>query len=103
MKRFRKPIKQQKIASERINILFAEAKKMFGEDAKLSDRYMQLARKISMKYKVKIPSEFKRQFCKKCGTYLVPGTNCRVRTREGHLVYNCLKCKNIMRFGYRDN
>ena len=100
-KRIVKPQKQRKIALERIEVLFKEAKNMFKEDSKLSDRYVQLARKIAMKYKVKIPSKFKRRICKNCHKYLVPGKNCRVRTHKGHIVYYCLKCKNFMRIGYK--
>ena len=100
-KHIKKPVQQQKIASERINILFNEAKRMFDEDSKLSDRYVKLARKISMKYKVKIPPEFKRNFCKNCHGYLVPGKNLRVRTNKGHMVYYCLNCKHFMRIGYK--
>jgi|TARA_Y100000310_G_scaffold191612_1_gene191565 ribonuclease P protein subunit RPR2 len=100
-KHLKKPEKQRKIALERIIILFSEAKKMFKEDSKLADKYVKLARKISMKYKVPIPSQLKRRFCKHCYKFLIPGTNVRVRTNKGHLVYNCLNCKHIMRFVYR--
>ena len=100
-KRIVKPQKQRKIALERIEVLFKEAKNMFKEDSKLSDRYVQLARKIAMKYKVKIPSKFKRRICKNSHRYIVPGKNCRVRTHKGHIVYYCLECKNFMRIGYK--
>ena len=100
-KHIKKPVKQQKIALERINILFKEAKSMFKEEPKLADKYIKLARKISMKYKVKIPSKFKRRFCKHCHKYLVPGKNVRIRTHKGHMVYYCLNCKYIMRFVYK--
>jgi len=100
-KHYKKPEKQRKIALERINILFKEAKNMIEEDPKLSDRYVQLARRIAMKYKVKIPSNFKRRFCKNCHKYLVAGKNLRVRTHKGHMVYFCLNCRHYMRFVYR--
>ena len=95
-----KPVKQQKIALERINILFMEAKSMFKEDPELSDKYAKLARKIAMKYKVKIPSKHRRNFCKHCHSYLMPGKNLRVRVQRGHMVYYCLNCKHISRFVY---
>ena len=95
-----KSVKQQKIALERVNILFREAKSMFKEDPKLSDKYAKLARKIAMKYKVKIPSEHKRSFCKNCHSYLMPGKNVRIRLQRGHMVYYCLNCRHIARFVY---
>jgi len=92
--------KQKQIAAERIKVLFEEAKKAFRKDSKLSDRYVHLARKIAMKYKVKVPRELKRKFCKHCYCYLVPGSNCRVRLQGKKVVYYCLKCKKFMRFPY---
>ena len=92
---------KKKIALERIDTLFKQAKNVFKEDSKISDKHVQLARRIAMKNKVKIPAEFKRRICKNCHKYLVPGRNCRVRTHKGHLVYYCLNCKGFMRIGYK--
>jgi len=97
----KKPFEQRKIALERINELFKQARIMFKEDSKLSDRYVALARKISMKFKVKIPSKLKRQFCKHCYKFLMPSVNCRVRTKEGRLVYYCFSCKKHYRIPYK--
>ena len=90
----------QRIATERIRTLFEQAGLMFREDATLANRYVALARAISMKYKVRIPSALKRRFCKHCHAYLVPGVNLRVRTREGRLTYYCLVCKRFWRMPY---
>ena len=97
----KKPIAQTKIAQERIQELFEQAHKKFKEDPSLSNRYVQLARRIAMRYKVRIPPELKRRFCKHCHTYLVPSKNVRVRTHEGKVVYYCLTCKKFMRFPYK--
>ncbi len=96
----KKPQKQVEIAKERIAELFRQAALSFDEDHLLSDRYVEIARKISMKIKVRIPSELKRRFCKHCHSYLVPGRNCRVRTHEGKVVYTCGVCRKFMRFPY---
>jgi ribonuclease P protein subunit RPR2 len=97
----RKPASQVSIAKERIQELFRQAEEVFDEDPKLADRYVELARKISMKIKVRIPSSLKRKFCKHCYCFLKPGKNCRVRTHEGKVVYYCQKCKKYMRFPYK--
>ena len=97
----RKPLEQVKIAKERIRVLFDQAKEVYKEDPKLSDRYVELARKIAMKFKVRIPSDLKRLFCKHCYCYLVPSKNCRVRLQKGKVVYYCLNCKKYMRFVIR--
>ena len=88
----------KQIAKERITYLFEQAKKTFNKHPSLSNRYVTLARKLSMKYKVQIPRELKRRFCKHCYKYLMPGNNCRVRTKKGKVVYYCLNCKKYMRF-----
>lgn len=96
----RKPAKQKELVLERIQILFKEAKDSFKKDPKLSNRYVKLARELAMKYKITIPKELKRRFCKHCHSYLFPSVNVRVRTREGKVVYYCLNCKKYMRFPY---
>ncbi|AJF61132.1 TPA: ribonuclease P [Candidatus Woesearchaeota archaeon] len=90
----------KEIALERINELFSQAEKVFRKSPDLADRYVELARKIGMKYKVTMPRQHKRRFCKHCYTYLVPGANCRVRLTGQKVVYFCHKCRNYMRFPY---
>lgn len=86
------------IAKNRIDQLFFQADEVFSEDPELSDRYVDLARKLAMKFKVKLRSEYKRKFCKHCYKYLRSGVNARVRTRNGKVVYTCLSCKKFSRF-----
>ncbi|MBW3015897.1 ribonuclease P [Candidatus Woesearchaeota archaeon] len=94
----RKPADQINIAKERIKELFRQADQEFKNDPKLSDRYVQLARKIAMKFRIRIPRELKRKFCKHCYSYFKPGVTVRIRTKPGKVVYYCLKCKKYMRF-----
>lgn len=96
----KKPQWMKKIAKERINILFQQAEKEFKKHPERSNRYIELARKISMKYQVKIPKKLRRRFCHKCYKFLMPGENCKIRTKskkEKHLVIKCLECGNKMR------
>ena len=92
---------QKEIARERINALFRQAKEVFKEKPELADRYVFLARKIAMRYKLRIPFELKRRFCKHCYKYLVSGRNCRIRVQRGKIVYYCLSCKRFMRVPYK--
>jgi len=89
--------KQKEIARERIQILFQQAEQKFAENKSLANRYVTLARKLSMKAKVRIPRELKRKFCKHCYKFLMPGKNARVRVRENKVVISCLECKKFMR------
>ena len=93
--------KQKKIACERVAYLFNLAENIFDEDKNLAKRYVQLARKINTKYNYRIPSELKRRFCKKCGSYLKQGRNVTVRLHSSKLIYHCNECGAVMRFGYK--
>lgn len=95
------PSKQREIAQERIKILFEQAEEVFHKDRVLANRYVEMARKIAMKIKVRIPLESKRKFCKHCHKFLMPGVNARVRTRDGKVVISCLECKKFMRIPIR--
>ena len=92
---------QKKLALNEVTGLLNKAKTVFDEKPDLADKYVQKARRTALKYKVKLPLEYKRSICKNCHGFLVPGKNLRVRTHKGHMVYYCLKCKGFMRVGYK--
>lgn len=91
----------KKIANERIKILFEEAEKCFKTHPERARRYVELARKIGMRYNVRL-RKYKKKFCKKCNAYLKPGVNCRVRVNKNKkaVLYTCLGCGHIMRYPY---
>jgi len=91
----------RRIARERIAILFARAKEAFPTSPDLANRYVSLARKISMKQRVRLDREFRRQFCHHCHRFLVPGVNARVRISRGRVVVTCLSCRRQTRYPVR--
>ncbi|MCD6559112.1 ribonuclease P [Thermococci archaeon] len=91
---------KKEIARERIEILFTLAERVFPYDKSLANRYVAIALGVQQKAKVKMPRKWKRRYCKKCHSFLVPGVNARVRLREGHVVVKCLECGHIMRYPY---
>lgn len=92
----------RKIAKERIEILFRQAEKEFPEHKERSNRYVELARKIGMRYKVRIPKKLKRKFCNNCYSYIKPGVNCSVRldSEENTVVWKCKECGHKKRYPY---
>jgi ribonuclease P protein subunit RPR2 len=96
-----KPLYQIKIAKERIDILFDEAEKMVKKDKKLANRYVELARKIGMRYNVRIPSEKKRRFCKHCYAYLKPGITSHTKVDKGVVKITCLACRKKTNIPYK--
>ncbi len=96
-----KPREQQELAERAVDKYFKAAERFFKEDKETANDCAREARRVAMKFKVRIPSKYKRRFCKKCLSYLVPGVNCRVRLHKKNVITYCFKCKNVMKVGYR--
>jgi len=91
----------KEIARERIEKLFDLAEEHFRENPLLSDRYVELARKIGMKCQVRMPARLKMRFCRRCGSFLIAGVNSKFRVRsdgDGRVVVTCLRCGTIKRY-----
>ncbi len=96
-----KPKLTKKQAKEAIENLFKQAKSVFSKNKTMANKLIKKARRIAMKMRLRIPSHIKRNFCKYCHSFLVPGQNLRVRTQQGKLVYYCLECKKHWRMPYK--
>ncbi|MBA4447464.1 MAG: RNase P subunit [Nitrosopumilaceae archaeon] len=48
-------------------------------DPELSQRQASIARRISSKYKIRMPYDLRIVFCKKCKSFIAPGINSRIR------------------------
>ena len=68
-----------KIAMERMQILIDSAISNARTDPDLSQRHASLARRISTKYKIRMPYHLRMVFCKKCKLFIAPGINSRIR------------------------
>ncbi len=83
----------EKLALERIKILFKLAKEEYKRGRKdLANRYVYIARKIAMKVNLRMPLEYKRQFCKNCGAFWVVGDNVVKRIKKKVIEYTCKEC-----------
>jgi ribonuclease P protein subunit RPR2 len=94
----KKPEYQVKIAKERIDTLFDEAEKIRKENPKLAQRYIVLAKKIGMRFNVRIPKHLKRKYCKYCYSSL-PASGRRLK--NGIINIKCLNCNKMIRFPYK--
>jgi len=88
----------KKIASERIAILFQQALLAFPSHPERSDRYVEIARRIAMRQRIRIEQGFRRQYCHHCYSFLVPGKNMRVRVHRGNVVVTCYSCNKKTRY-----
>ncbi|MCS7124140.1 MAG: ribonuclease P [Candidatus Bathyarchaeota archaeon] len=94
----------KRIAKQRIQKLFRLAIKIHKENQQLAQRYVDIARRIAMAAKVRLPTEYRRLVCRHCKSFILPGVSCRVRIkqrREPHVVITCLKCGGYIRIPLR--
>lgn len=88
------------MAQQRILRLFELAACEFKTRPERSNRYVQLARRIGMRYRVRMPRELKRMVCKHCHAYLVQGATARTRLQGTHISTTCTACGKQMRQPY---
>jgi ribonuclease P protein subunit RPR2 len=94
----------RRIALQRVRTLFSLASETIHDDSALAQRYVSLARKIAMAAKLRLPKEYRRQVCRHCKSFILPGVNSRVRIqqrREPHVVITCLACGGQTRIPLR--
>ena len=69
----------RRIAMERMQILVGAAVRAARADPGLAERYAFLARRISTRYRIRMPYDLRIVFCKKCKSFIAPGLNSRIR------------------------
>ncbi len=82
------------LALERIYRLFELAEQEFLTQPKRSHHYVQLALKIGMRNRCRIPSELKTSYCKKCHSFLKDKINRDIIDRGGFVEIHCHECNN---------
>ncbi len=90
---------ERKIALRRVQFLLSIAQEIKFEDYELARRYVNLARKISMRYRIRIPKDL-RLYCKRCG-YPYRHDRMRVRVVKSRVVITCLNCGFVKRIPIR--
>ena len=94
----------EKIAQERIRILFSLADETFHTEPARAQRYVDLARRIAMRTRLRLPRDLRRRVCRRCNAFLVPGATSRTRIRqhrEPHVAVTCLRCGATTRIPLR--
>ncbi len=100
MRRRKDGHKARDLARERMERLFMLAAAVNVDHPERSDRYVQIARKICTRTRVRMPRPLKRLYCRHCGSFLNAAA-LRVRLCEGVLITTCLLCGEQMRRPYR--
>ena len=90
----------RQIALQRIQTLFHLAREKIREEPELAQRYVAIARRIAMRTKLRLPTEYRRMVCRHCKSFIYPDVNCRVRVqqrREPHMAITCQICGKTAR------
>jgi len=91
---------KKEIATLRMHVLFKNAVSNARKDADLAEKQAIIAKKISMKYKIRMPYEIRSCFCKKCKKFIVPGVNSKVRVGRSNVKSIRITC-NFCAHTYR--
>jgi ribonuclease P protein subunit RPR2 len=67
------------LVTERMQILIKNALTNARSNPELAERQASLAKRLSTKYRVRMPYELRMNFCKKCKKFIVPGFTARIR------------------------
>lgn len=88
----------KEIAKEHIDILVKSALKE--KDEALAARQAYQAKKIAMRFRVRLTYEARQLYCKKCKAFIVPGRSARVRVGRAKtraVRITCLRCGHTYR------
>jgi ribonuclease P protein subunit RPR2 len=93
-----------RVAQDRISDLFGLAEQEGRTpNSALPDRYVQLARRIGMRYNVRLLREYAELYCRGCGAYWVEGRTVRTRLRGGRRTRTCLRCGRVRRMPLKNS
>jgi ribonuclease P protein subunit RPR2 len=85
-------------AQERIQDLFSLAEtEVRRSPENFSRRYVLLARRIGMRYNVRLLREYRDVYCRGCSAFWVEGRSVRTRLRAGRRAQTCLNCGRVRR------
>ena len=90
---------KKQIAIKRMEILFNNALSNAKNNPGLAQRQAEIAKKISMKFKIKIPFEVSSSFCKNCKKFIAPGIASKIRlgSKPKSIRITCLYCNHTYR------
>ena len=90
---------KKQIAMKRMEILFNNALSNAKNNPDLAQRQAEIAKKISLKFKIKILFEISSNFCKKCKKFIAPGITSKIRlgSKPKSIRITCSYCNHTYR------
>ena len=91
--------KQKAIAVSEVGTILTEALETAKKDITLAKQQAAIARRICLKFNIRLEYQKRQLFCRGCKIFIVPGINARVRTsnKEKILLLTCLECNHVYR------
>ena len=93
-----KKAQAKEIARERIDILVAHA--LRERESGFEQKQAALAKKIAMRFRIRMRYDQRQLYCKKCKAFIIPGRTARVRlgrARTRAVRITCLLCGHVYR------
>jgi len=97
-------VKSKKAAKEEaaavVRLLTESSVNLAQADLALAKRQAALARKVRLRFNIRLDPSLKRYTCRGCKSLLVPGVNARVRLGHGEpssIRITCLECGHVNR------
>jgi ribonuclease P protein subunit RPR2 len=90
---------KKQIAIKRMEILFNNALSNAKNNPGLAQKQAEIAKKISLKFKIKMPFEIGSSFCKKCKKFIPPGIASKIRlgSKPKSIRITCSYCNHTYR------
>ena len=90
---------KKQIATKRMEILFNNALTNAKNNPGLAEKQAEIAKKISMKFKITMPFEIRSSFCKKCKKFIPPGIASKIRlgSNPKSIRITCSYCNHTYR------
>ena len=90
---------KKQIALRRMEILFNNSLQNAKNNPGLAQKQAMIVKKISMKFKLKMPFEISSSFCKKCKKFIAPGITSKIRlgSKPKSIRITCSYCNHTYR------
>ncbi|MBI2127202.1 MAG: RNase P subunit [Thaumarchaeota archaeon] len=91
--------RQKVVASQEVNSILEQAVETAKTDIELAKKQAAIARRICLKFNIRLLYEKRQLLCRGCKQFIVPGINARVRisSKPRMLILTCLDCKHTYR------
>ncbi|MBO3802285.1 MAG: hypothetical protein JTT11_00175 [Candidatus Brockarchaeota archaeon] len=87
-------------AAKVVDRLIEASLKAVSKDQALGENYLDKARRVCERYRIRKPPLLRRLYCRRCKRPIFPGRTSKFRIRRGrgkHLSITCLLCGSVTR------